>query len=106
MWEFKVNNTFGATAFTSYGAFWMSFAGYVHLIVPKIKQYGNIKKANGLFLLAWLIFTLIMNVAASKLSKFLLVLFTFLSLTFLLLAIGNLADLSLVINIGGWNQKP
>ncbi|CAF1651661.1 unnamed protein product [Adineta ricciae] len=26
MWEFRINNTFGATAFTSYGAFWMSFA--------------------------------------------------------------------------------
>src|SRR6266536_2170150 len=25
MWEFKSGNTFGATAFTSYGAFWLSF---------------------------------------------------------------------------------
>lgn len=26
MWEFKRQNTFGAAAFTSYGAFWMGFA--------------------------------------------------------------------------------
>ena len=26
MWEFRTGNTFGATAFTSYGAFWLSFA--------------------------------------------------------------------------------
>jgi len=102
MWEFKVNNTFGATAFTSYGAFWMSFAGYVHIILPQIKLIGNVKKATGLFLLAWFIFNLIMNVAAFKISKFLFTLFTVLSITFLLLTIGNLADLSLIIHIGGW----
>ncbi|CAF1162969.1 unnamed protein product [Rotaria sordida] len=102
MWEFKVNNTFGATAFTSYGAFWMSFAGYVHIILPKISQVANAKKATGLFLLAWFIFTIIMNVAASKTSKFLFILFTLLNITFLLLIIGNLTNLTLVINIGGW----
>lgn len=102
MWEFKVNNTFGATAFTSYGSFWMSFAGYVHFIVPHIKQVGNVKKATGLFLLAWFIFTLIMNIAASKTSKFLFILFSVLNITFLLLIIGNLAGLPLIINIGGW----
>lgn len=102
MWEFKANNTFGATAFTSYGAFWMSFAGYAHFIVPQIKQHGNVKKASGLFLLGWFLFTSIMNVAAVKLSKHLLVLFSCLNLTFLLLAIGNLGDIPLLVNIGGW----
>lgn len=102
MWEFKANNVFGATAFTSYGAFWMSFAGYVHLIVPQIKAYGNVKKASGLFLLAWFIFTLIMNAAALKLSKFLFILFSVLNVTFLFLIIGNLADYPLLVNIGGW----
>ncbi|MCO5561976.1 hypothetical protein L7F22_015602 [Adiantum nelumboides] len=29
MWEFAVGNTFGATAFTSYGAFWLSFATFL-----------------------------------------------------------------------------
>jgi len=100
MWEFKVGNTFGATAFTSYGAFWMSFAGYVHIIVPQIKEVGHVKKATGLFLLAWLIFTLIMNVASFKISKFLLALFTCLSVTFLFLTIGNLANISIIVNIG------
>ncbi|CAF1307901.1 unnamed protein product [Adineta ricciae] len=102
MWEFKLNNVFGATAFTSYGAFWMSFAGYVHIIVPHIKQYGNVKKATSLFLLAWFIFTLIMNVAALKVSKFLLVLFTILDVTFLLLFLGNFFNIPLIVNIGGW----
>ncbi|CAF1142235.1 unnamed protein product [Rotaria sordida] len=102
MWEFKLNNTFGATAFTSYGAFWMSFAGYVHFILPQIKEVGNAKKATGLFLLAWFIFTIIMNVAASRTSKFLFIVFSALNITFLLLIIGNLAGITLFINIGGW----
>src|SRR5690348_4740211 len=31
MWEFRTGNTFGATAFTSYGAFWLSFAA---ILIP------------------------------------------------------------------------
>mgnify|MGYP002385271712 CR=1 FL=1 len=100
MWEFQINNTFGATAFTSYEAFWMSFAGYVYFIVPTIKSRA--KYATGLFLLSWFIFTLYMNVAAYRMSRLLFILFTVLNLTFLFLIIGNLTDTSVVINVGGW----
>ena len=34
MWEFRKGNTFGAVAFTSYGAFWLSFAAYVKFVAP------------------------------------------------------------------------
>ena len=34
MWEFRKNNTFGALAFASYGAFWMSLAAYDKFVVP------------------------------------------------------------------------
>src|SRR5579872_6527922 len=54
MWEFKTGNTFGATAFSSYGAFWMAFAATV-----QFKLVAN-TQALGFFLLAWTIFTLIM----------------------------------------------
>jgi succinate-acetate transporter protein len=102
MWEFRINNTFGATAFTSYGAFWMSFAGYVYFIIPTILPNGNVKHATGLFLLSWFIFTLYMNVAAYRASKQLFILLAILNITFLLLIIGNLTNTSIVINIGGW----
>jgi succinate-acetate transporter protein len=102
MWEFRANNSFGGTAFTSYGAFWMSFAGYVYFIVPTISSTGKTKHATGLFLLSWFIFTLYMNVAAYKTSKQLFILFTILNITFLLLIIGNLTDTLIIINIGGW----
>jgi succinate-acetate transporter protein len=102
MWEFQINNTFGGTAFTSYGGFWMSFAGYVYFIIPKISLNKKIKHATGLFLLSWFIFTLYMNIAAFKTSRVLFILFTILNITFLLLIIGNLTDISIIINIGGW----
>src|SRR5919206_1102284 len=36
MWEFRKGNTFGATAFGSYGAFWISFWALVTFYLPKI----------------------------------------------------------------------
>ncbi|UJR38538.1 hypothetical protein I4U23_031205 [Adineta vaga] len=102
MWEFSINNTFGATAFTSYGGFWMSFAAYVHIVVPEIASTGKAKQATGLFLLSWFIFTLYMNVAAYRTSKLLFILFTVLNITFLLLIIGNLTNTPVVTNVGGW----
>jgi succinate-acetate transporter protein len=101
MWEFRINNTFGATAFTSYGAFWMSFAAYVYLIVPTLISTGNVKQANGLFLFSWLIFTLYMTVAAYRTSRVLFTLFVVLSITFLLLVIGNLSGNGIIVNVGG-----
>ena len=62
MWEYKANNTFGATAFASYGAFWMSFAIYALAIKPGwnnetlMKQDGGVSNpahADGLFLFVW-----------------------------------------------------
>lgn len=102
MWEFRTNNTFGGTAFTSYGAFWMSFAAYVYFIIPTIASTGKVQHATGLFLLSWFIFTLYMNVAAVKTSRLLFILFAVLNLTFLFLIIGNLKNISVLINIGGW----
>ena len=102
MWEFRTNNTFGATAFASYGAFWMSFAGYIFFIVPQIEATGKANSATGLFLLAWLIFTLYMTIASWRASRVLFILFVLLSITFLLLVIGALANKSVVTNVGGW----
>ena len=40
MWEFRKANTFGATAFASYGAFWLAFAAYVQFIEPEMEASG------------------------------------------------------------------
>ncbi|TPX66463.1 hypothetical protein SpCBS45565_g04421 [Spizellomyces sp. 'palustris'] len=103
MWEFQTSNTFGATAFTSYGCFWMSFAAYVYLIVPTLEASSlNVSDATGLYLLGWTVFTVYMTFAAYRVSKAVLSVFFFLSITFLLLTIGALAPSAGTTRAGGW----
>jgi hypothetical protein len=86
MWEFKKNNVFGATAFASYGAFWMSLGvfdllGTLHLVtIPPEGVW--------LFLLAWTIFTFYMWIGTFGTNRALMVTFTLLLVTFILLTIG------------------
>jgi uncharacterized protein len=101
MWEFRTGNTFGAAAFSSYGAFWISVF-VLFRIGPPVSHSGF-----SLYLYAWTIFTLIMLIASVRTSGVLVAIFTMLTITFLLLAIGN-ANLvgtqatNSTIKIGGW----
>ena len=98
MWEFHRMNTFGALAFTSYGAFWISF--YVLLKIPAIAPGTD---TVAIFLLGWTIFTLYMTVAASKVNTAVFLVFVVLSVTFILLTIGNWgAGHSGIVKAGGW----
>ncbi len=83
MWEFKTGNTFGATAFSSYGAFWLAFAAtlQLHLVTSHA--------ALGWFLLGWTLFTGIMFLATLRINMALIVLFGLLFVTFLLLTLGE-----------------
>lgn len=86
MWEFKKNNTFGATAFSSYGAFWISL-GIFELFGP-LKIMTVPSQGVWLFLLAWTIFTFYMWIGSFGTNKALVVTFTLLLLAFILLTIG------------------
>src|SRR5229473_3044161 len=104
--EFRAGNTFGATAFCSYGGFWMAL-GFVLLPPTGILAALTADKAvaSGLtvFLLGWTIFTVLMFLATLRSSLALMGVFFFLSLTFLALTIGWLAGPSTAwIQIGGW----
>ena len=102
MWEFTKGNTFGATAFTSYGAFWLSFWWLTgHLASYKIPA-ADVGKGVGLYLLAWGIFTAYMTVAASRVSGAVLAVFALLTVTFLLLALGDLTTTDAITKIGGF----
>jgi succinate-acetate transporter protein len=101
MWEFKRNNTFGATAFTSFGAFWIAFALLVTFNVGGIPAEAR-PAAVGTFLLAWGIFTAYMTVAATTLSRPVLVVFILLTITFFVLAIGAYSSQAGVTVIGGY----
>lgn len=101
MWEFTKNNTFGALAFTSFGAFWLAFATYVKFVVPGLPA-DHAYQATGLFLLAWTIFTAYMTVAAVRVSGVVLAVFVALTATFLFLTIGEFATSSTAAHIGGY----
>jgi succinate-acetate transporter protein len=102
MWEFTKGNTFGATAFTSYGAFWLSFWWLTaHLESYKIPA-SDVGHGIGLYLIAWGIFTAYMSIAASRVSGAVLTVFVLLTATFLLLGIGNANASDNVIKIGGY----
>jgi succinate-acetate transporter protein len=88
MWEFKTGNTFGATAFSSYGAFWISFWALVTFFVKDIPA-ADAGHAVGLYLWAWGIFTTYMFLASLRTSVAVAVVFLLLALTFIVLGIGN-----------------
>jgi hypothetical protein len=109
MWEFVKGNTFGAVAFTSFGAFWMSF-WYLLNHLPAGAKFEDTVHGVGVYLLMWAIFTAYMTVAATRVSVAVLAVFALLTLTFIALAIGWLgyseADFaknsSGWVNLGGW----
>ena len=102
MWEFAKGNTFGATAFASYGAFWLSFwylTGHTDMGDLAARDIDN---TVGIYLIAWGIFTAYMSVAATRVSGAVLTVFVLLTATFLVLGIGDLAGSDGIGKVGGW----
>ncbi|KAJ1722501.1 hypothetical protein LPJ53_003099 [Coemansia erecta] len=107
MWEFANNNTFGATAFSSFGGFWMSYAV---IITPFFgvgdalaAAGGNVKAhAVGIFLLGWVIMTFILFLATLRSNLGLCLLFAFLDITFILLCAGDWTGKGHVTKAGGY----
>lgn len=111
MWEFKTGNTFGAVAFTSFGAFWLSFAAIfipffgVNLGAVDAKTgaaTGPGLTAVGYYLIGWAIFTGIMTIASIRIHGALFVLFLLLFVTYILLAMGFLGVSGDWIKYGGF----
>ena len=91
MWEFRTGNTFGAYAFTSYGAFWLSFAALnIPGLVPSDLAKGIDSNGLGWYLIGWTIVTGILTIASFRTNGATVVVFVLLFLTFLLLGIGGL----------------
>jgi succinate-acetate transporter protein len=104
MWEFRTGNTFGAVAFTSFGAFWISYYILVRTIPVGILTHSGIS----LFLYMWAIFTTYMFFASLRTTGAVALVFLLLAVTFLLLGIGNaslagtLKTTNNTIKIGGF----
>jgi succinate-acetate transporter protein len=88
-------------AFSSYGAFWLSFAALVAIFGPQIPT-ANAGDAIGLFLWAWAIFTAYMFVASLRTTAAVALVLLLLTATFILLAAGNVGAHTDVIKWGGY----
>jgi succinate-acetate transporter protein len=107
MWEFATGNTFGATALSSYGGFWLSYAV---ILTPGFNVTGAyaaqpdkkmVENAIGFYLMAWFIFTFIMLVCTLRTTVAFVFLFLTLDLAFLFLALHVLLDMPVLQKAGG-----
>ena len=99
--EWKKGNTFAATAFTSYGMFWLSLVALI--VLPKLGVADAPSSAGmAVYLTMWGIFTAGHFVATLKISKALQVVFGSLTILFALLALGDALDSATIKHIAGY----
>jgi succinate-acetate transporter protein len=99
--ESKKNNTFGMTAFISYGCFWLTLVALIYM-----SKWGWIaattKDALATYLLVWGIFTGLLFIGTLKLTRALQFVFATLTLLFFLLALGNYTDNEAILKFAGY----
>jgi uncharacterized protein len=99
MWEFRTGNTFGAVAFSSFGAFWISFYVLIRLTPASIVT----PHAVAAYLWMWAIFTTYMFFASLRTTGAVALVFLLLAITFILLAIGDMGGgHSSITHAGGY----
>lgn len=105
MWAFKRGSTFAATAFSGYGAFWLSYWLLTSYFVPQISQKGSAGTVSafvGLYLLLWGVFTTYMLIASLAGPKAVTGVFLLLAVTYFLLCIGAFWSGNWWTYIGGY----
>lgn len=105
MWEFKNKNVFGATAFTTFAAFWMGLAAYVTLVVTGKEPVADIYPALAYTLVAFAIFNTYVWLWSARTSKALFATFTLLEITFIVLIVANFNSVAAgtgLAALGGW----
>jgi hypothetical protein len=105
MWEFACGNTFGATALSSYGGFWLSYAIILtpsFNVIPAYTEAAMLHNALSFYLFAWFIFTTLMLICTLRVSVAFVFLFFTLDMAFLFLALAELQGSAACQKAGGW----
>ncbi len=101
IFEYKKNNTFGMTAFISYGSFWLTLVGLILM-----GKWGWIsasaEPAMVAYLILWGIFTLLLFFGTLKLNRALQFVFATLTILFFLLAIGDATKNPSIGHVAGY----
>ena len=88
MWEFKRGDTFGATCFSSFGAFWIGIATMVILestgVIAPVPREGM-----AVLFIAWGIFTAYATIASLRVNRAVTSIFVTLTILFFMLAAGE-----------------
>ena len=99
IWEFRTGNTFGAVAFCSFGAFWISF----YILLKVIPSAAVTPHGLAAYLWMWAIFTTYMFLASLRTTAAVALVFLLLAITFILLAIGDMGGgHTSITHAGGW----
>jgi len=99
--EWKKKNTFGTTAFTSYGLFWLTLVGLI--VMPNL-GLGSTPESSAMvaYLFMWGLFTAVMFLGTLKLNKALQFVFATLTILFFLLAIADATGSTIIKQIAGY----
>jgi len=102
MWEFRNRNVFGATAFSTYGGFWIGLGIYVLVVIPATKATpAQIDNDLAWILLAFLLFNTYMLLWSLFVNKAVFVVFLTLEITEAVLVIGNFEAQTNIVKAGG-----
>ena len=102
MWEFRNRNVFGATAFSTYGGFWIGIGLWALLVAPHASSGSATSHDLGWILLAFAIFNTYMLILSAQLNMAVFLVFLTLELTEILLFIGNFSVNTTIVHIGGY----
>lgn len=101
MWEMKRGNTLGATAFSSFGLFWISLVALeVFPVLGWVEEPSGQVMAAYLFM--WGIFTALMTLATFKANRVLQVVLVTLTVLFFLLAVADASDNLIIKMVAGY----
>jgi succinate-acetate transporter protein len=111
MWEFRNRNVFGATAFSTYGGFWLSLGGLTTLVLTSsgfagVFQGPDLNNSLAWFLIAFAIFNTYMMMWSTRVSLAVFGVFLALEAAEILLAIGYFriahGNSTYMLHVGGW----
>jgi len=102
MWEFRNRNVFGATAFSTYGGFWIGLGLYALLVAPHAKNASQEHNDLAWILLAFAIFNTYMLLWASQVNLAVFTVFLTLEATEIVLFIGFFNNNADTVKAGGW----
>jgi uncharacterized protein len=102
MWEFRNRNVFGATAFSTYGGFWIGLGLWALLVAPKAATPAAAGHDIAWILLAFAIFNTYMLILSTQVNLAVFLVFLTLELTEIILFLGNFSGSTGTVKFGGY----